>query len=139
MRQVQPVRAPEDQLNRRKSEFERRKWTRLPLAIPVFVHSTDENNRELLEFASALNISAGGSLIVLRRPIPLSARVLLEIPNSPTAPAAALSANPTSIAAKVTRVNHAKDYHLVAFEFLVPLLAQGGKALSRRRKAASSV
>jgi len=32
---------------------ERRKWTRLPLAIPVFVRSRDDKGKELLEFATA--------------------------------------------------------------------------------------
>ena len=59
-------------LNRRKPETERRKWTRLPLAIPVFVRSRDEKGKEFLEFATALNISAGGALVAVRRSSPLS-------------------------------------------------------------------
>ena len=41
---------------------ERRKWARLPLAIPVFVRSRDRKGKEFLEFATALNVSAGGML-----------------------------------------------------------------------------
>ena len=48
---------------------ERRKWTRLPLAIPVFVRSRDEKGKEFLEFATALNVSAGGMLVAMRRAI----------------------------------------------------------------------
>jgi len=50
-------------LNRKKPEIERRSWPRLPLAIPVFVRSRDEKGKEFLEFATALNVSAGGALI----------------------------------------------------------------------------
>ena len=49
-------------LKRVKPEAERRKWPRLPIAIPVFVRSRDEKGKELLEFATALNISAGRSI-----------------------------------------------------------------------------
>jgi hypothetical protein len=52
---------------------ERRKWPRLPLAIPVFVRSRDDNGKELLEFATALNVSAGGMLLAVRRGLPASA------------------------------------------------------------------
>src|SRR5437588_10220212 len=72
-------------LNRRKPEKERRRWPRLPLAIPVFVRSRDEKGKEFLEFATALNVSAGGALIAVRRALSLVAQVLLEIPSAPLA------------------------------------------------------
>src|SRR5256885_9174410 len=65
-------------LNRRKPETERRKWPRLALAIPVFVRSRDEKGKEFLEFATALNVSAGGALVAVRRALPAAAQVLLE-------------------------------------------------------------
>ena len=66
-------------LNRRKPETERRKWPRLALAIPVFVRSRDEKGKEFLEFATALNVSAGGALVAVRRSLPLSAQVFLRL------------------------------------------------------------
>jgi hypothetical protein len=50
-------------LTPRKPENERRKWPRLPLAIPIFVRSREDNGKETLEFATALNVSAGGALV----------------------------------------------------------------------------
>jgi len=47
-------------LPRMKSE--RRAWSRLPLPIPLFVRSRDSKGKDLLEFATALNVSAGGPL-----------------------------------------------------------------------------
>ena len=58
------------------------------LAIPVFVRSRDDKGKEFLEFATALNIGGGGALIALRRALPQSARVLLEIPSAPLAASA---------------------------------------------------
>ena len=55
----------------------------MPLAIPVFVRSRDEKGKEFLEFATALNVSAGGVLVAVRRSLPLAAQVLLEIAKLP--------------------------------------------------------
>ena len=44
-----------------KPELERREWSRLPLPIPIFVRSHEQDGKDFLEFATALNISAGGS------------------------------------------------------------------------------
>src|SRR5208282_6590375 len=57
---------------------ERRKWPRLPLAIPVFVRSRDDKGKEFLEFATALNVSAGGMLLAVRRVLSSSAQIQLE-------------------------------------------------------------
>ena len=80
---------------------ERRKWTRLPLAIPVFVRSCDGHGKEQLEFATALNVSAGGMLVAVRRALPAFTHLRLEIPSAPTAALAcgpALSAPPLAAA-----------------------------------------
>ena len=66
-----------------KRHGERRKWPRLPLAIPVFVRSRDDKGKEFLEFATALNVSAGGMLLAVRKGLPAAAEVLLEIPSAP--------------------------------------------------------
>jgi len=122
-------------LNRKRLETERRKWVRLPLTIPVFVHSADENGREFLEFASALNVSAGGALVALRRSVRLSAKVLLEIPNAPMASLAPATTNPSSMAAEAIRLIHAEGYHLVAFKFSTPLLT--GRSPKQRKETSS--
>ena len=72
-------------LNGAKPATERRKWARLPLAIPVFVRSRDEKGKEFLEFATALNVSAGGMLVAVRRSLPPVAQIRLEIPSAPLA------------------------------------------------------
>jgi hypothetical protein len=50
-------------MNETRPVNERRKWIRLPLAIPVFVRSRDDKGKDFLEFATALNVSAGGMLV----------------------------------------------------------------------------
>jgi hypothetical protein len=119
-------------------ETERRKWSRLSLAIPVFVRSRGENGKDFLEFATAVNISAGGALVAVRRSLPLPAQVLLEIP-SPPAPALALQHSSSRILrARTLRVTHAEGYHLVGLKFLRPITHDGvngkvtGKAVRRK-------
>ena len=67
-------------MNGARPEAERRKWSRLPLAIPVFVRSRDGRGKEFLEFATALNVSATGALIAMRRYVDPGTRLTLEIP-----------------------------------------------------------
>jgi len=75
-------------LDRHKPQPERREWVRLPLAIPVFVRSKDQDGRDFLEFATAINISAGGALIAVHRSLRPAAQVSLEIPSAPLAASA---------------------------------------------------
>ena len=127
-------------MSRKVPNTERRKWVRLPLAIPVFVRSRDERGKEFLEFATALNIGAGGALIAVRRPLPQSAQVLLEIPSAPLAAAAKLPKASRTLRARALRVTHADGYHLLGVKFSRPLLSDSKlKASARRRKLGSSV
>lgn len=106
----------------RAPETERRKWPRLPLAIPVFVRSKDEKGKDFLEFATALNISASGALVAVRRSLQPSAQVMLEIPSAPLAATTALPKAARSLRARTIRVTLAEGYHLVGVKFSRPLL-----------------
>jgi hypothetical protein len=111
----------------------------LPLAIPVFVRSQAETDKEFLEFATALNVSAGGMLVAVRRSIPSAAHVLLEIPSAPLAALAALPTVARNLRAKVLRMQHGEGYNLVAVKFSRPLVNNHGSGRSLGRKVASSV
>jgi PilZ domain-containing protein len=124
-------------LTLQRSEKERRIWPRLPLAIPVFVRSRDEKGKDFLEFATALNISASGVLVAVRRSLPLSARILLEIPSAPLAATAKLPKASRSLRAKCVRVTHAEGYHLVGLKFSRPLLEEEANQRPSGRKVAS--
>jgi len=110
----------------------------LPLAIPVFVRGQAEADKEFLEFATALNVSAGGMLVAVRRSIPSTAQVLLEIPSAPLAALAALPRVARSLRAKVLRMQHGEGYNLVGIKFSRPLL-NSNRPRKARRKLASSV
>jgi hypothetical protein len=120
-------------------EAQRRQWPRLPIAIPVFVRSRDEKGKDLLEFATALNISAGGALVAVRRSLPLSAQVLLEIPSAPLTAASSLPKAERNLRARALWVTHADSYHLVGLKFAHPLIAERARSRSRPRKVASLV
>lgn len=126
-------------LNGSTPKSERRRWPRLPLAIPVFVRSQSETEKEFLEFATALNVSAGGMLVAVRRSIPSTAQVLLEIPSAPLAALSTLPRVARNLRAKVLRMQHGEGYNLVALKFSRPLVHPNGSVRSIRRKLASSV
>jgi hypothetical protein len=126
-------------VNAKRVRGERRKWSRLPLAIPVFVRSRDDKGKEFLEFATALNVSAGGMLLAVRRLLRPSAPISLEIPSAPLAALASLPRASRTLRAKALRVSHADGYCLMGLKFLRPLLGPPAVSGIRRRKVASAV
>lgn len=127
-------------MSRNSFNRERRKWARLQLAIPVFVRSRDENGKDSLEFATAVNISPGGALVVVRRSLPKTTLVSLEIPSAPLRPANGLPRSSRIMRAKTVWITHLNDSHLLGLKFARPLNTDVAVLpRSRRRKTASAV
>jgi PilZ domain len=118
---------------------ERRRWPRLPLAIPVFLRSQSEADKELLEFATALNLSGGGMLIATRRAVQPSSEVLIEIPSSPMFAPETLPHAVRKIPASALRTQTGESCNLVAFRFLTPLISEKVPAKPLRRRQPASV
>ncbi len=121
------------------SKTEERKWARLHLAIPVFVRSRDGSEEDCLEFATALNISPGGALVAVRRSLPHSAVVSLEIPSAPIGPTPGLKESSRVIKAKAVWVRHLDGYHLLGLKFARPLRTDGAVSGRNLRKASTPV
>ncbi len=124
-------------MNGGKMGNERRKWARLPLAIPVFVRSRDGKGKEFLEFATALNVSAGGMLVAIRRVLPAVAQIQLEIPSAPVAALALLPRASRTLRAKALRTTPAEGYYLLGLKFARPLLLANNRSASRRKIASA--
>jgi hypothetical protein len=124
-------------MNGGKTGNERRKWARLPLAIPVFVRSRDGKGKEFLEFATALNVSAGGMLVAIRRVLPAVAQIQLEIPSAPVAALALLPRASRTLRAKALRTTPAEGYYLLGLKFARPLLHANSRSDQRRKVAAT--
>ncbi len=125
-------------MNGARTANERRKWARLPLAIPVFVRSRDDKGKEFLEFATSLNVSAGGMLVAIRRALPAIAHLRLEIPSAPVAAMAVLPQAARTLSAKTLRTTPADGYYLLGLKFQRPL-PLGEKPPARTRKLVSKV
>lgn len=121
---------------------ERRKWPRLPLAIPVFVRSRDDKGKEVLEFATALNVSAGGMLLAVRRAQLADSVISLEIPSAPLATLALLPRASRYLRARSLRSSTANGYQLLGLKFSRPLVSPRESvtpAVRVRRKVSSVV
>jgi len=110
-------------LNRQTHNREKRKWNRLPLALPVFLRSVGSDGKESLEFATGLNVSAGGILVATRRALPLAMQTLLEIPVAPFTLPAKAPKTTRKLQAKIVRIVHGDDFHLIGMRFQRPLTA----------------
>jgi PilZ domain len=128
-----------DPLNQPKLKQERRQWPRLPIAIPIFVRSRDDKGKDFLEFATAMNVSAGGALVAVRRPLPHSTQVSLEIPTAPFLAADARPQVSKNLRARSVRVIHAEGYQLVGLKFAKPLTNHIAKPSAKRRKVATTM
>lgn len=112
------------------AEKQRRMWERLPLAIPVFVRGRDQQGKEFLEFATALNLSAGGVLLAVSRPLPLSAGVSLEVPSAPLPDSGPLPRAVRRLKARVVHARSSNRHQLLGLKFSRPLLRSAGRKVS---------
>jgi hypothetical protein len=109
----------------------------LPLPIPVFVRSRDHNSNEMLEFATALNVSAGGMLVAVRKTPPLTWEIRLEIPSAPVSALAVVPNALRGLRARILRSTPAEGYNLLGVKFSQPLLRSSNVRKSRKRKTVS--
>ncbi len=115
--------AKELAVRRTVSVAERRGWERLPISIPFFVRGKTTNGEEFLEFATALNLSAGGVLLAARRYMDPGSEITLEIPVA-LANKAQLPRSVSLMQATVLRCTADRQYFLLGIQFREPLLAQ---------------
>lgn len=100
---------------------ERRKWVRLPISVPFFMKGNKPGGEEFLEFATALNLSAGGALLATRRYLDPGSSIKLEIPVS-LVNKAQLPRSVSLLHATVLRCTPDRQYFLLGLEFKTPLL-----------------
>jgi hypothetical protein len=101
---------------------ERRRWPRLPLAIPVFVRGRNGQGKDFLEFSILLNESAGGVLLAIRKPLRRWSRVSLEIPSAPLLRNIKLPRTVRMLRARVVRISYLGSCNLCGLQFARPLL-----------------
>jgi PilZ domain len=100
----------------------RRRWERLPIAVPVFVHGCDEKGNKFVEFTSGLNINAGGMLLVTRRPVVIGSLLTVEIPTpTPSFQPPGLETK-NALPARVLYAKPTETFMLCGLEFSSPLL-----------------
>ena len=104
------------------SGAERRDWDRLPITIPFFVRGSKSNGDKVLEFANALDISAGGVLLVTKRYLEPNTRITLEVPTA-LANKAKLPHSVSVLSATVVRCTAESQYFLLALQFDRPMIA----------------
>lgn len=100
---------------------ERRDWDRLPISIPFFVRGRNTGGEEFLEFATALNLSAGGVLLAMRRYLEPGTQISLEVPVA-LVNKAHLPRSVSLLHATVLRCIPDRQYFLLGLAFEEPLI-----------------
>lgn len=109
-------------MRRPESAAERRDWDRLPISIPFFLRGRKGSGEEFLEFATALNLSAGGVLLAARRFLDPGTHVTLEVPVA-LVNKAQLPRSVSLLQAVVRRCIPDRQYYLLGLEFKEPLIS----------------
>jgi hypothetical protein len=123
---------------------ERRQWQRLPLCIPVFVHGVDKAGREIIEYTTFTNISAGGAKILLRSEVLRYLRkpsFLLEIPYAISQKKKVPGAAQRSIfrARIITISSGEADLVALGLKFSKPLIKEAGTTGSKASKSGANL
>jgi len=123
------------------STAERRGWERLPISIPFFVRGNTPSGEEFLEFATALNLSAGGVLLATRRYLDPGTTISLEVPVA-LVNKAQLPRSVSRLQATVLRCTADRQYFLLGVRFAEPLLrhtagSENGKSANAGKLASS--
>lgn len=107
-----------------------RQWERLPLALPMVLRGTDQYGQRIVDFTTALNISAGGVLLASRRYLPPGSRLSLEIPVSPLPALPEAENSVRLLLGNLLRSIPYEQGHLLAIEFTppIPLGQPGGRS-----------
>jgi PilZ domain len=100
----------------------RRRWERLPIAIPVFVRGSDEAGKEFVEFTTAININAGGMMLVSRRSLPPGSLLTLEFPTPTPIFQSDDKHFRSSLAGGILYMKNEEGYHLCGLQFDRPLI-----------------
>jgi len=103
------------------SVAERRGWERLPISVPFFVRGSTASGEDFLEFATALNLSAGGVLLATRRYLDPGTKISLEVPVA-LVNKAQLPRSVSRLQATVLRCTADRQYFLLGVQFQEPLL-----------------
>ncbi len=110
---------------------ERRDWDRLPISIPFFVRGRKLTGEDFLEFATALNLSAGGVLLATKRYLDPGTQISLEIPIA-LVNKAQLPRSVSLLHATVLRCTPDRQYFLLGLQFEEPLIASAFEAQSEK-------
>ena len=122
-------------MRRTASVAERRGWDRLPISIPFFVRGNKVDGEEFLEFATALNLSAGGLLLATRRYLEPGTRISLEVPVA-LLNKAQLPRSVSLLQATVLRCTPDRQYFLLGLQFEEPLLNQQTASIANKPRSA---
>jgi PilZ domain len=121
-------------VRRQSSVGERRDWDRLPISIPFFVRGKQEVGDEFLEFATALNLSAGGILLAARRYLEPGTAITLEVPVA-LMNKAQLPRSVSLLHATVLRCVPDRQYFLLGLQFDQPLVAASMELVNEKSDA----
>jgi hypothetical protein len=103
------------------NQEDRRKHTRLKIAIPVFVRGIDDSGKTFVELATILNLSACGALLMMLHKVASGADLAMELPSAPLVDDGLLREAVRHIQGRITRVIPKGKCYVAGMQFVVNL------------------
>jgi hypothetical protein len=111
---------------------ERRKWDRIPLPVPLFVHGRDSDGQEFSDLTVARDIGGGGLLFASHRSLPRFTRLTIQVPSAPWLTKVRGTQDAQMLRGRIVRVVPTESLNFYALQFTHPLVMTRSKARGTR-------
>lgn len=110
------------------TEQDRRRWDRIPLAMPLFVCGKDSDGQKFSDLTVARDIGGGGLFFASHRSLSRSARLTLQVPSAPWHTKLMGSRGTRTLKGRIVRVVPTESLNFYALQFSHPLTRERSKA-----------
>jgi PilZ domain len=117
-----------------KERNERRRWDRIPLAVPLFVSAKDAEGKGFSDLTVARDIGGGGLVFATHRTIPLRTKVAVQLPSTPWQKMLSRTRSSRILKGRIIRVLPTESINYYAVEFTHPLTMARSKATHPSRQ-----
>lgn len=103
-------------------QHDRRKWDRIPLAVPFFIHGKDSEGQEFFHLTVASDIGGGGLFFASHRSLPRHANLTLQVPSAPWLKKLLGTRGNRTLKGRIVRVVPTETLNYYALQFTQPLI-----------------
>lgn len=113
---------------------ERRKWDRIPLAVPLFVRGKDSSGEKFSDLTVARDVGGGGLLLASHRSLSIHTKLTLQVPSTPWLARVRSARDAQTLRGQILRVVPTETVNFYGVKFIHPLIVARVKTKITRRQ-----